>query len=457
MAGVDGEFEMSKEPENILPRVQIIETDDKASIGMNFSTSSVKKPDDLGEKLEELADEWTAFCISFLNVVPEITSIGFSIAHGIMKKSLVKYLDENSVSHEVDEKTEGEKKTSYIIHDEDITIVLKILGKSRSFLTAADALKRSTLSSLLAEYEYFISKVLLILGEEFPNTFIDNNKQFHFSELNSIDSIDDFKRKLVEKKISELLQTKSHSDVLDWIKKNFGISGLPNDELRKEFFEICERRHLLIHNGGVVNKKYRDNCVKAGIAKSDIPEVGVKLDVSSHYLRRATARVYQVGFFILHMLWQKLFAQQIQISYLNLLSTSHSFLENDLTKMSSRVIEFAQFSDKKVDHLLKMFFVINKAQCSLFDPKLSLEQQNGAALQILNDFDWSVTTPTVDLALTCLKRDFREIIPLAKAAADDGVSYEDARTFNVFREAREQEGFLDCFPKAVLAIEHKQA
>ena len=83
------------------------------------------------------------------------------------------------------------------------------------------------------------------------------------------------------------------------------------------------------------------------------------------------------------------------------------------------------------------------------------EEQLAAAQVELEKYDWSVKTPIFDLALACINRDFDNILELGKLAYKAGLTYSDAKTFMVFKEAREIDGFLNCFPKNPLMIETK--
>jgi len=85
---------------------------------------------------------------------------------------------------------------------------------------------------------------------------------------------------------------------------------------------------------------------------------------------------------------------------------------------------------------------------------LEESEQLSKAESVLDCYDWPIVTPTFELALACIRRQYDNIIPLAKAAADFGLSYNEVKTYVVFREARKQKEFMDCFPRTLLGIEH---
>lgn len=253
----------------------------------------------------------------------------------------------------------------------------------------------------------------------------------------------------------------SHSDTVGWIISTLGLSNdvskHKEDAIFKEFVEVCQRRHVLTHNGGIINQVYLDKCREVGLDLGKLPKLGERAEISRKYYKRAVARVYLTGFYLLHLFIQRALPQFKRRSYLNLLSTSHSFLELDLTKMARRVVEFAEVSSKAFDHDLRLKFGINRALCALLDPELDEDSQLAAAKLELAKYDWSVKDPIFALALACVRREYEDLIDLAKRAYQAGLDYSSARTFVVFRNARKVPGFLECFPRSLLRLTPPEA
>lgn len=134
-----------------------------------------------------------------------------------------------------------------------------------------------------------------------------------------------------------------------------------NEKVFKDFLEVCQRCRILIHNGGVINRVYLDKCVASGIPRESLGKEGERVDISEKYAKRASARVFQVGYYLLHLYLQRSFPEDADLSYKSLLSDAHTFLENDLTKMSLRICDFAEYSAKNFDQDLKLRFAVNRA------------------------------------------------------------------------------------------------
>lgn len=446
------------EEETDFPRVRIRTGNSTSAFQFNWSRghSAVDQAPEELVKILNLLNDWTAYCISSLDFIPTMSSAGFFMVDRVISEKDVAFLTKLAISFEEKEISDGGIEKSFIFHEEDLSEVAKRMDTTSQMLRAARSVQRSSITSLISELDYFLQRLLKICATLDSKKFVDGSEAISVNEITAYGSIDDLLSDKASKKIADLLRG-SHEAVFDWIVETFelekGATRFKNSELFREFMEVCQRRHIMVHNGGRVNRSYIDKCKKAGLNEADFLQLGEQASVSAKYLMRATARVFLTGYFVTQMLIQKMFPSQREACFYNALSVTHDFLERDFTKMAKRVCEFIEFSDKYFDHSLRLKFGINRALCELFDPDLDEVDQNSRAEEILEKYDWSVSTPLFDLALKCIRRDFEEIVPLAKRASEDGLSYSDARTFVVFREARNVEGFLSCFPRQALMIE----
>lgn len=441
----------------LLPRVIIRKGKNSASIKVNFQKEIIDfhSDDQNAQRLLELADDWTSFGVATLQFVPSMSSAGFMFLDFRVEEELFIFLKKMSISKEESEDPDsGDAIYSFIIHEDDLNHVCKKMETTTQMIRAASAVNRSAIGLLMAEFDYFMVRLLEICSEIQPKSFYNDSDKFTLGEINSFGGIDTFIKSRIQKTIQDKGR-EGHVSVIDWIFSEFNLSqtqDFKSTDTFKKFAEACQRRHILMHNGGIINELYLQNCSRVGIDESELGKIGDLVEIDQRYIKSATARVYETGFYIIHILFQKTFSKSCVAAYINLLTTSHSFLEGGFTKMARRVCDFAEKSEKKFTNELRLKFGINRALSYLFDPSLTEEQQNLEARKILQKYDWSVTTPLFKLALTCVNRDFSDLIETAKAAAADGLNYTEARTWVVFREAREIDGFLACFPRSPLQI-----
>lgn len=443
-----------------LPRVIIHKREGYASLEFNFTPEKEREVGDssIVERLLGLADDWTSFCVSHIKFTPSISQAGYFWLDHAVNEDILTFLNDVSISKEISRNPDSDIDDltySFILHEDDLQQVANKLATTTRIIRAADAVKRSALGSLVAEFDYFMLRFLEICSEKLPDKFYDESKSISIRDFKSIGGLDEVIRRQVQDTINQRLR-ESHSETISWVVSKLELSKdvtkHKEDGVFKDFVEVCQRRHILTHNGGIVNSTYLAKCSEAGLDLNKLPKLGERADVTKQYLMRATARVYLTGFFLVHLFIQNVMKGYQRKSFGNLLSTSHTFLEEDLTKLALRVVDFAEISKKQFDHDMHLKFGINRALASLFDPAMEPDEQVAAAEVALSRYDWSVKDPIFTLALACTRRDFSGLIPLARQAHEAGLDYNSARTFAVFREARRLEGFLDCFPRSPLML-----
>lgn len=399
----------------------------------------------IGDKFEELGREWTETAITFFEIVPEISLNTLQFATDSMTDSLEEFAkkvaDKSDTFHE-----DNETIDDYLLMRRDLTIVAKTLGKTSNKFLAADRLIKSSLGSLLSEFEVFMYQLMILISEVRPDAILTKDDTFEIGELDKFDSIEEARKAMLSDKIEDFMHNETYLNILKWLEGTFGINLTSDKKLILEFSEICQRRHLMTHAGGVVNTRYLKLCKDAGWAQKDLPKLGESLTVDNQYLRRATSRVYQIGFFTLHIIWQKLLKVDEPQSCSSMISTSHDFLESGLTKMCERTCNFALKSSSNRTSFTDAALTINLGLSVLLDKALSEDDRQSKVNEIIDSRDWTMINATINLALACLKRDFSNIGELSIAAKKEGnIGYYEASTWLIFDEARELEDFQECF------------
>ncbi len=258
------------------------------------------------KKFRNLSDSWVSVAIGFFEIVPELSKRNLEYVGAEPTNRIIALLKQLSVDLQEIKTPEGRIDREFSIPRDDLTLLLKTVGGSTPSLRAAHTMTRSSLLALLSEYENSVSELIRNLARLQPSSLIGDDEAVTISDIEQYSSFDELMVDLIDQKVTDLLQGNSHQQTLEWLEKKFGVNLTSNKELIAEFVEVCQRRHLLAHAGGIVNKKYLRICKDYGLAPKDLPDLGELLSVDRRYLRRATARVFLVGYFTLHILWQKL-------------------------------------------------------------------------------------------------------------------------------------------------------
>ncbi|WP_370267415.1 hypothetical protein [Nioella sp.] len=448
-----------------LPRVVIESRGNTGSLTVNFKLIGADRGDlTKGAKsILEAFEDWTAYCIASIQHMPSMSSVGYYFADRKIKNEVIEFLRESAIARE-EETIQGEigegdfERYSFVIHDDDITAVAQKLSTTSQILKAARSIQRANLSALIAEFDFLMLRLLTSVCQDFPEYLISDEETIPVGLLRSGKSFQDWQAEQIERKIAKKLRG-SHQELIEWILTDVAklkdVSAVQSSRFYQDFLEVCQRRHLFIHNGGIVTEDYIEKCKGAKFKVEQLPKVGAALSIDPEYLRSSAARVYLVGAFVLNLVFQSTYPGKRQFSFKALLSASHEFLLSDLTKMAERIIEFAEYNSAKFDQDLRLKFGINRALSKLHEPDVEKSTQNKNAAQVLSQYDWSVVDPILKLALACVRRDFSDLIKLAEEAHKAGLEFRDVNSFCVFREAREIEGFMDCFPRSALLIADK--
>lgn len=428
----------------------VVKFSPQLAISTDFVISSRSESEDKQtENLLLLSSDWAAYCLAAMSNFVKLIGAHSQLFQNRLEKQLLNELRETAAGWS-DDSTGGERSCVFVVHDDEIGTVSDLLRDTAGMARAVVALQRSTISALLAELDFFLARLLSEIKDIFPEELIDRNEKYSLTEIEAAGGVEEFRINLIAKKIDDKLRG-SHAAVFEWVVKSMQLSDSRNimsDQVFRDFVEVCQRRHILTHNGGVVNSRYIEECVRAGISQEDLEyKVGDKVEVSPRYLKRAIGRVFLTGYFIIHMIIQKRSDVAQKDSLRQILNTAHAFLKAGHTKICARLCDFALRSKKAMDRDLELRFAINRALAELHDPSHAPDVQLSKSSDILGRYDWTVVDEVFRLAHSCVRREFGSLIPLARAAAAAGLTYGEVQNFAVFKEARKVDGFLECFPR----------
>lgn len=183
--------------------------------------------------------------------------------------------------------------------------MMKKLAK-RSHQT--DLLYQNSLISLVSSAEWFLSQILHHFFENNPDAAKLSEKHLTFKDLQAIGSIDEARSYLIELRIEDVLR----SSFIDWtsfLKGTLKLSMGYLKEFQDHLLEACQRRNLLVHNGGIMNKIYQNKVPDAVMSK--VP-VGKPVPISQIYLDKTIDRFERFFLLVALELWKKLAPDDIE-------------------------------------------------------------------------------------------------------------------------------------------------
>jgi hypothetical protein len=140
-------------------------------------------------------------------------------------------------------------------------------------------LRGSLLISVVSDFEVLVSNLVRAQLSAKPEILRSDERKYTFRELDAFASLEDF-RAFCADKMAEGLLRGGLEDWLDWFGARHKVDVPGVTDCPEEFQEIFQRRHLLVHNGGLVNGIYLAKMA----GRQDLPKAGELLYVTRSYL-----------------------------------------------------------------------------------------------------------------------------------------------------------------------------
>ena len=176
-----------------------------------------------------------------------------------------------------------------------------------------ELLNRGILMCLVSYFEVLISDLVHLYYGLVPDATSTNDKVISVNELREFSSIDDAFQFVISRRVDDLLR----GSIFDWhdffkTRVKIDLNGLvPNVAEWNEFFQ---RRHIMVHAGGRVTKRYLAN-VDWGelVVRITRPEIGEQLGIDDSYLERAINAFEIAGLLLCQECWKKYAIQEHDI------------------------------------------------------------------------------------------------------------------------------------------------
>lgn len=119
-----------------------------------------------------------------------------------------------------------------------------------------EILSRSSFLMLNNYFEYLLADLLSYYYVKFKNSLNAKELKITLKELSEFETVDEAIKDLILKEVESIIIEKKFNELLEHFESSLSIS-LEKDIINwEEIIEIRERRHLIVHNSSIVNKKY---------------------------------------------------------------------------------------------------------------------------------------------------------------------------------------------------------
>lgn len=393
----------------------------------------------------KLASSWFDVCMGFFEAFPLVSEVAHVVHVHKAETEVAAEIEKKAIQSKVlQDDADASDGDSYTIHEVSLQNLYEFnrsLRELNHFKRAETTFLRAQLLALIASYEAFIYDLLTTIIQTRPEVFISKEATVSAATALKATSIEDLRKSIIEERI-ESIQRESLVTQVKLIFERFKLPT-PDTETIKEFGEICERRNIVTHANGVVNRTYTSHLKALGFTDKEIPTEGTTVEIDEKYIKRSVARVFQMGYFMLHILWQHIHPKESDLSVSTLVNHSHDFLSLGYTKMAERVCRFLLNPKSPTNEKDRAYSIINLALSFHLNDSIEVEDRKRRVEETLSLRDWSIVDPLFKLALCCLREDYANLKSCMESAIRDGLPVDPFLTWALFEKARTVPEFAD--------------
>lgn len=318
----------------------------------------------------------------------------------------------------------------------------KNLEETGAIRSGINSVPSMFLVGLVSAYDVFLSQLIRAMFVVKPELLSSSERNISFKDLVEIGSVDEARNRIIEKEVEAVIRS-SHADQIGWLESKLKISLRKDLKIWPEFIELCERRNLLTHTGGVISSQYMAVCKEHGAALQG-KAIGQKLNIGPKYYARAVEIIMEFGIKLTQVVWRKLVPNDINIAASDLDRRGYSLIARRKYKLAVTILRFALYEmpNHGTDDVRKRT-VINYCNA------LKLSGEKAKAEETLNLEDWTASTDNYRICVAAIKDDVECVTRLMKRVVNaELMKVSDFREWPVFEGVRADPKFIDAFEQA---------
>lgn len=303
------------------------------------------------------------------------------------------------------------------------------VDSSEALIEGAKYLPRISTIGIISSYDAILSDLLRVIFRQKPEIIFTSDREVKFSELLSLNTLEEVRDNIISNEIESVMRN-SHHEHFSWMEKKFGMKLRENLDVWPDFIELCERRNLLTHTGGVISEQYLKNCASHG--RKTEQRVGDKLEVDIDYFRSAIDIVSEVGYKLIHTMWRKFSPNERGKADGALNEAGMNLIAAREYSLAVKLLRFGVDQKQHSSELIKRMMIVNLANAAkLGGNKVECDK-------VLSSHDWSATSYQFQICVAAVRNDFQEVNRLLKLGEKViEITPSDFRDWPVFGDVRE--------------------
>lgn len=267
-------------------------------------------------------------------------------------KKSIEYLKKCLEEVGINTKHNKDEKDLSITKEKATEFAIKMMDRPKLSSKHFEILSTSSFLLLNNYFEYLLSDLLTYYYNKYRKALNSKDIKMTLKEVDEYETIQELEKAIIFREVETMLIELSFDKLLKHFSEKLNIE-LNNEIIDWEVIkEFRERRHLLVHNGSLVNKKY--------LSVTNNPEklkIGDKIDISKEYFYKAYNEYKIAGWMLSYECWGNWDNTKTDQAILKMLFDSFDELKNGFVDNSYRITQYMAKieprNEKQEDYLLR--------------------------------------------------------------------------------------------------------
>lgn len=274
-------------------------------------------------------------------------------------------------------------------------------------------LRRGALITMFSFYELLIADLIKTYYAIYPSALPQPEEQkISLADLRSINpnSLEEIENYFIVREADHVLRDNSRKQ-LQYFKNKLKVQIDLSSYLRDAFWELSQRRNLIVHNDGIVDELYLSSVDKKYIRSLEL-EKGMRLNVTPEYILHTYDTLLELGCTMAQICWRRWIKSDADKADRSLSETIFTLLEKGRYGPVKNLAKFA--IESKISQPYDLIVAINKAIAER-------ETQDSKGLEkSVRKIAGFPSSMERDIALSLLEGDHERAFELLQVAKDDG-------------------------------------
>jgi len=324
---------------------------------------------------------------------------------------------------------------------------------SRSIIPAnTELLYKSSFVILISHFDFLISDLIRYYHRTYPDNLSGKEVSISFNELKAFDDIPEVLDYLINKEVEKILYSNLEDQkkyFKTYLKVDLKESIIPWNRIN----EATERRHIIVHNNDIINRRYLKNADVSAMPSETTPQLkeGQKIGIGRDYLLTIFDEIFLAGIILIQSCWRKWKKDSIANADDILIQTIYEALSEERWPIAQRLGLYSKECEVSNEQK-RLYLDINYCQ------SLKWSGNGEQLIKELEKFDITSLRPIYLVAYYALKSDIKSFYKrVPDAIMIDNMDLNKFLEWPLFREFRKDPNYHKTIRTLLRSSKRKKA